>query len=190
MKTDLITFKNSLLIATLVAIFIGAIYLSQWLSTSDQAVQLIKSAGYPGLVFLGLVGGLNFLVPIPPATFSALYTAAGLSTIGIVLALAVGTLLADLLGFWFGTKARPLLADKYPKIVSCTEKVADSNKLYILAFVASYAAFVPFPNEAILIPLALVGVHLRLVVPALLVGNILHQAILIYGVDVLGGIFG
>jgi membrane protein YqaA with SNARE-associated domain len=46
-----------------------------------------------------------------------------------------------------------------------------------------YAALVPFPNEAILIPLAISGIKFRYLVAPLLIGNMLHQAILIVGVD-------
>jgi membrane protein YqaA with SNARE-associated domain len=167
-----------------IAIFLTAIALSQWLSTSLQAIQVIEQTGYLGLLLVGIVAGLNVIVPIPAATFSALYNAAGLTTTGIILALALGTLIADMIGFWFGTKIKPVLEEKYPKIVSYTHKLATDRKILLIPFVALYAALIPFPNEAILIPLALTGVRFRFLLLPLLIGNILHQAILIIGIEV------
>jgi len=178
--------KNSISIAAVVAVFIGAISVGQWLSTSPEAVATVERFGYLGLVGIGIVTGLNFIIPIPAATFSALYSAAGLATAGIVLALAVGTLIADMIGFWVGTKLRLLLSDSYPRITAYAKKIAAGSSYYIFGFVLLYAALVPFPNEAILIPLAISGIKFRYLVLPLIIGNILHQTILIVGVDTLG----
>ena len=180
--------RNLLLLVGFVAIIAGAIGLSEWLSTSPSAVALIEQFGYFGLVLLGTIGGLNFIIPIPPATFSALYSAAGLSTVGIILALAGGTLIADSIGFWFGTRAAVVIERKYAKIAAYAKKLAAKGSLFIIPFVALYAALVPFPNEAILIPLALTGIRFRFLIIPLLLGNILHQTILVIGVDTLVGL--
>ena len=178
-----ISSKQLASIVLVIAIFIAAIWLSQWLSTSTEAVAVVERFGYLGLVGIGMVAGLNFIIPIPAATFSALYSAAGLATTGIILALAVGTLIADMIGFWVGTKLRLLVNDSYPKIAAYAKNIAAGSGYYIFIFVLLYAALVPFPNEAILIPLAISGIKFRYLVAPLLIGNILHQAILIVGVD-------
>lgn len=178
-----VSWKNSISIAAVIAIFIGAVWVGQWLSTSAEAVALVERFGYLGLVGIGTVTGLNFIIPVPAATFSALYSAAGLATSGIIVALAFGTLIADAIGFWVGTKLRLLLNDSYPKISSYATKVAAGNVYIIFTFVLLYAAFVPFPNEAILIPLAISGIRFRYLLLPLIIGNILHQTILVLGVS-------
>jgi len=175
--------KNIVSVIAVVAIFIGAIVLSQWLSTSAEAVATIERFGYLGLLGVGVASGLNFIVPIPAATFSALYSAAGLATLGIILALGFGTLIADMIGFWIGTKLRLLVNDSYPRISSYAKKVAAKSTYYVFVFVLLFASFVPFPNEAILIPLAISGVKFRYLVLPLIIGGILHQTILIVGID-------
>lgn len=177
--------RNLVLLVAFAATFIGALSLSQWLSESSQAIDLIAKVGYLGPLLLGVIGGLNFIIPIPPATFSALYTAAGLGTLGIILALALGTLIADAIGFWFGTKARSLLELKYARIAAYANELATKGQVAIFAIVALYAGLVPFPNEAILIPLALTGISFRFLLIPLIVGNLLHQTILIIGIDTL-----
>lgn len=172
-------------VVTIIVVFVAAIALSQWLSTSPQAVTIMERLGYLGVIGLGIVGGLNFVVPIPPATFSALYGAAGFALYGVILALALGTLIADMIGFWIGTKLRIALADSYPKITQYAKKVAAGSLYWLFFVVMMYAAFVPFPNEAILIPLALAGVRFYYLLLPLIIGNILHQTILLTGVDTL-----
>jgi len=181
-----ISLKQIASIALVGVIFIAAVWLSQWLSNSSETVALVERFGYLGLVGIGMIAGLNFIIPIPAATFSALYSAAGLATTGIIVALAVGTLIADMIGFWVGTKLRLLLSDSYPTITKYAKQVAAGSSWYIFIFVLLYAAFVPFPNEAILIPLAISGIKFRYLILPLIIGNILHQTILIVGVDTLG----
>lgn len=175
-------------ITAVVAIFVAAVVLSQWLSTSDQAVAVIERLGYVGIIGIGMIGGLNFIIPIPPATFSTLYSAAGLALPGIILALAFGTLIADMIGFWVGTKLRLLVTDSYPRIHNYAMQVANGHFFWLFIFVLLYAALVPFPNEAILIPLAVAGIRFQYLLLPLILGNILHQTILILGVDTLTSI--
>jgi len=177
--------KNVALLIGFLVVIASALVASQWLSNSPAAVELIDQFGYVGLVLLGIIGGLNFVIPIPPATFSALYSAAGLTATGIILSLAIGTLIADSLGFWFGTRAALVIEKKYANIATYAKRIADERAFLIIPFVTLYAALVPFPNEAILIPLALTGIKFRYLVVPLLCGNILHQTILIVGIDTL-----
>jgi len=186
----MLTLRTYLALTAGALLFGGAVVLGQWLSQSDQAVTLIGNLGYVGLIGLGAVSGLNFILPVPAAAFAALYSAAGLTTIGVILALALGTLIADTIGFWVGTKLRLLVADSYPKITAYAHTMAQRGGYFVFIFVLLYAAFVPFPNEALLIPLAISGVKFRYLVVPLIIGNILHQTILIVGVTTLTSIFG
>jgi len=183
MALQSLSIKQSISIALVVTIFIAAILTGQWLSANTQAVAITEQFGYLGLLGIGIIAGLNFIIPIPAATFSALYSAAGLTTVGIILALALGTLIADMIGFWVGTKLRVLLSDSYPTITRYAKKIAEKSAYYIFTFVLLYAAFVPFPNEAILIPLAVSGISFRYLLLPLIIGNILHQTILVVGID-------
>ena len=173
-----------------ILLLVGALFLSQFLSTFDTAIQLMERAGYGGLVLLGIIGGLNVFVPIPAAVFTELYTAAGLSVFGIILALAFGTLLADMIGFWFGQLMRVAAHTSYPKIVSFVTNIREQYTYLVLPFVGFYAAFVPFPNEAILIPLAISGINIRYLLIPLIIGNLIHQAVLIYGLQGLFRLLG
>jgi membrane protein YqaA with SNARE-associated domain len=185
MNTRLLTVQNIASSVAIVGIFVAAVALAQWLSTSAEAVSLTERFGYAGLLVVGIVTGLNFIIPIPAATFSALYSAAGLALPGIILALALGTLIADMIGFWVGTKLRRLVDESYPTISHFAHQAAARRYHILFVFVMLYAALVPFPNEAILIPLAVAGIKLKYLLLPLIIGNMLHQTILLLGIDTL-----
>lgn len=164
------------------AIFAGAIFLAQALGRDPGIQAAVANAGYLGVVIAGIVAGLNFVIPVPAATLTPLFTAAGLSLPLIVLALAVGTLIADFTGFALGHVSRVTIQDRYPKTYALFSRYGETQSFLIYPIVLLYAAFVPFPNEAILIPLAVVGVRFTRILIPLLIGNLLHQITLVYGI--------
>lgn len=165
------------------AIFIAALYFAQTLTENDKVVSLIGSLGYLGVLITGIIAGLNTIVPLHAATFTPLFIEAGLTIPLIIATLAVGTLIADSLGFALGHVSRELMEEKYPKIFNFFTNLATDHSRWITPFVIIYASFVPFPNEAILIPLALAGVKLKKLIIPLVLGNIVHQTLAVYGVS-------
>ncbi|NEN93346.1 MAG: hypothetical protein F6K48_32480, partial [Okeania sp. SIO3H1] len=126
--------------------------------------------------------GLNAIVPIPAATLTPVFLAAGLAPLGIILALVVGTVIADALGFLLGRSTKELVEEHYPRLTQYLTRLTTANRVWLFLFIVGYAAFVPFPNEAMLIPLAFSGIKFRYVLTPLLLGNLLHQLILVYGI--------
>lgn len=163
-------------------IFGVALYLANLLTESSAVLLLVERFGYVGVLLTGIVAGLNTFVPLPAATFAPLFISAGLSVTMIIIVLAIGTLIADMIGFALGHVSRELVQTKYPKIFNFFTELQANHTTLIIPMVILYAAFVPFPNEAILIPLALAGVRLRVLVIPLIIGNIVHQTLFVYGV--------
>lgn len=149
---------------------------------NNPALQaLVLSFGYLGIVGVAMVAGLNVIVPIPAATLTPIFTAGGLALPGIILALTIGTLLADFIGFAFGKLSRATVETKYPTLVRRLEALYETRRTWLIPVVFLYAAFVPIPNEALIIPLAFLGVRwYRLVIP-LFIGNLINQALYAYG---------
>jgi len=146
-------------------------------------VALVERFGYLGVLLTGIVAGLNTVVPLPAATFTPIFLNAGLTAPLIIIVLAVGTLIADAIGFALGYVSREMVETKYPKLFRFFTELAQGKTKYILPVVILYAAFVPFPNEAILIPLALAGVRFTYLLIPLIIGNIIHQALFVLGVS-------
>lgn len=168
--------------ALVVAAFTIALYSTQLLTQSEAAREFIASFGYLGVGFLAIVAGLNAVVPVPAATLTPLFIAAGLSVLGIIVALTLGTLIADLTGYLLGWAGRDIVREKYPRTYHFFTTLQEERRHFVPPTAFLYASFVPFPNEALVIPLALSGVPVRTLLLPLLLGNIVHQSLLVYGV--------
>jgi membrane protein YqaA with SNARE-associated domain len=166
----------------ILAIFMVALYVAQMLTENDMVVSLVERLGYVGVLLTGIVAGLNTIVPLHAATFTPLFIGAGLTIPLIILTLAVGTLIADSIGFALGHVSRDIIEDKYPKLFNFFTTLATEHSRWVVPIVILYASFVPFPNEALLIPLALAGVAYKRLILPLIVGNIIHQTLAVYGV--------
>jgi uncharacterized membrane protein YdjX (TVP38/TMEM64 family) len=175
-----------LLFVVLLVVIVGALFTANYVEDSATAQLFVLKLWYFGVVVIAIVAGLNVILPIPAFTLTPIFSAAGLGMTGIILALAVGTFIADILGFLFGNWSREHIYRHYPKVIRFLEKIYINKPRLIVPVIFLYAAFVPFPNEVLIIPLALLKVHLRLLLIPLFLGSLVHQAIYAYGMQ---GIF-
>jgi membrane protein YqaA with SNARE-associated domain len=169
------------LVTILSAVAFGAFLIAEEVLVNESLQSLLVSFGYVGITVFATIAGLNVIMPIPAATFTPVFTAAGLSLPLIILALTLGTLAADFIGFLFGKVGRETIAAKYPKLLTRLEHLYTKKQHLLLPVVFLYAAFVPIPNEALVIPLALLGVHWQRLIAPLFFGNLINQAIYAYG---------
>jgi membrane protein YqaA with SNARE-associated domain len=177
------TFTKSVLSITfIVVIFAASLYFALYLSESSAVQSLVQRFGYLGVLLTGIIVGLNTIVPIHAATFSPIFITAGLPLSMIIFFLAVGTLIADMLAFALGHVSRDFVKEKYPKIYGYATKIHTEKSHLLIPIVTVYAAIVPFPNEAILIPLALAGTNPKKLIIPLIIGNIIHQTLFVSGV--------
>ncbi len=161
----------------------GSFFLAAYVRDSSAAQALVGQFGYIGVLMLAVVSGLNAFIPIPAATFTAVFTAAGLSLPIIILMLVLGTIIADFTGYIFGRWGRDLITTKYPKTYETVTKLVTTRRRWLPFLITGYAAVIPFPNEAIIIPLAISGVRFEAMLIPLLIGNTVNQAALAYGVQ-------
>lgn len=171
------------------AAFVGIVALAQLLAANEQAVSIVEQFGYIGVVILAVIAGLNAVVPVPAATLTPVFLSAGMVIPLIILCLTIGTLIADFVGFFIGRLSRDFVAEKYPKVIEFFGRLSNKRKLIVLPLVALYAALVPFPNEAILVPLGLSGFRFSTLFIPLFLGNLLNQTLLVYGVNGLSSFF-
>jgi membrane protein YqaA with SNARE-associated domain len=181
--------KRLLALILVAAFFVGAIVFANSLTNNDAVIGVVDQLGYLGVTLIAIAAGLNTFVPLPAGTFVTVFTAAGLWLPLIIFFLALGTLIADGIGFLFGHVSRDLIANKYPKLFAFITEVQTNHHRLIIPVVIVYAALVPFPNEVILIPLALAGIRFRTLLIPLIIGNIIHQIIIIFGVQTILGWF-
>jgi len=174
--------KQAITISIVLTALLLAVYASTQLSEQTALIALVESWGYPAVVVLGFISGINAIIPIPAATLTPVFSAAGLLLPGIILSLVAGTMIADLCGYLFGASTKNIISEKYPRLVNFLQHIVANHRRWLIPFVIVYAAFIPFPNEAILIPLAFSGITFRYLLIPLIIGNTLHQLVLVYGV--------
>lgn len=181
--------RSVITLVVIVVAFTLLLWVSQSLSQNEQIQNATADFGYVGVVIIAVIAGLNAIVPIPAATFTPVFLAAGLSLPLVVIALAAGTLIADFTSFFLGRLSRELIIHKHPKIVGFVTTWQAQNSRWTFVLVTLYAAFVPLPNEVILIPLGLTGVSFKNLIIPLILGNLLSQLVLVYGIIGLTQVF-
>ena len=163
-------------------LWIVVFYATDYIANNDMARDLVGQFGYLGVLVISIIAGLNIFVPIPAATFVPVFTAAGLLFPFIIIALVIGTTIADIIGYFIGRWSKKLTEEHYPRTYSRMLFLNAEHNNLILPLVFIYAAFIPFPNEAIIIPLALVGFRFHSLFIPLVLGTIVNQTALAYGV--------
>lgn len=173
---------KQLLAGTLgILVILGVLYATHQLLQHTNIEASIAQFGVLGMVLVGIIAGFNVFIPIHAATLTPAFLAAGFSMHSIVLSLAVGTTIADLIAFMLGVWGKSITADTYPRFLDRLHTFGTTHARFAPLGILLYAAFVPFPNEVILIPLGLMGFSYTKILLPLIVGNILNQALFAFG---------
>jgi len=173
--------KVFFLLSALLLIITLALFAADAVANNPELQAIVASWGYAGVTLVGLIAGLNVIVPMPAATFTPVFLAAGLWLPFIIVAMTAGILVADYIGYAFGRWSRIGITEKYPKLLAQYEKLVTRHRIWLLPVIFLYASFAPFPNEAIILPLAVLGVHFKIMFLPLLFSGLIHQTIFSYG---------
>lgn len=173
--------RTALLITFLGLLFFGAFHSTQYVESNQAVQEALISFGYPGAIVLAFVFGVSVIFPIPAATFTPVFAAAGLYVPILIAMFTLGTTLADLVGFYLGKFSRPVVRAKFPNITKRISRLRHQNPVYLWLFVFSYAAFMPLPNEAIIVPLGILGFKLRTFIMPLVLATATHHTLTAYG---------
>lgn len=168
------------------ALFVLALFIADHIANDEAVRGLVEQYGYIGILVASFIAGFNLVVPVPAAVFAPIFIAAGYPLWLITILIVIGTTLADFLGYAIGYAGRDYVEAKWPKIVALLTNIIEKHRKWLVPFVFFYAMLSPIPNEAILIPLALLGVRLRTVILPFVLGGLIHHGILVYGAQ---GIF-
>jgi len=167
------------LIICLVAIIFWA---NRYAAEHDVVREFVNRFGYVGLFGAAAISGFNLVIPIPVITFFPFFMEVGFHPALTVVVIAVGMSLGDLFGFLIGNAGREAIKPKPNGIIARLEKMKEKNKVLPVIVLFLYAAFAPAPNELIVIPMAFLGYSLRLVFTAILIGNIIFNSLVAFGV--------
>ncbi len=169
--------RSIIVIAVIGLALFGAFYVTQYIESHAEAQALLTDFGYPGALLLAFVFGISAVIPVPPGSFAPAFVAAGLSLPIIIVMLTLGTTLADLVGYYLGQHSREFIKERFPRTYRLVAQVRDKPAIYLYVVVFAYAAFVPLPNEALVIPLGVIGYHIRsFIIPLVLATLTNHTA--------------
>lgn len=177
------------IIVAFLTITVAAFFLAETINDNETIRDFVQKLGLFGAIFIGIIGGLNAFVPIPPATFAPLFLEAGMSELLIITGFTIGTYVADSVGFLLGWLGSSYANTHYPDMAKRLESFMTKHQHYIPFIIFTFIALAPLPNETILIPLAIMGYQYKKLIIPLIVGNFLHHTIMVYGYAELFSIF-
>lgn len=155
---------------------------------SDAAREAAAAAGYWGLLGVSVVSGFNLFAPVPVAFFYPFLIESGFTPLPTLATIAVGMTVGDLLGYLIGDATRELARDRLAGFRARAEALHARHRLLPLGLLFLYAAFAPFPNEILVIPMAFMRYSLFGVMTAVLCGNVIFNTMLALGVSwIFGG---
>lgn len=169
------------LIVGILAIFIFALFLADFVSQNGAAQDIVGKFGYIGIALIALVSGFNLIFPIPVVFFVPVFTAAGYPLWGIIVAMAVGITIADSIGYLIGSLGHTYTKNNYPTVFRTLEGLKEKHRKLILPLVFVYAAIAPLPNELIMIPLAVLGFRYRVLIVPFILGTLVYVTLVAYG---------
>ncbi len=168
-------------VAILISFLLGAFWVAYLVSQSAAAQSVTLNFGYAGMAVFAVIAGLSGILPLPAASLVPAFVEAGLSLPLLVVALVVGTAIADIISYLVGWYGANPVQNRYPKTFHFFQRIHQERRHLVTVFVFLYATFLPLPNEAIIIPLAIVRVPFRCLMIPLLAGNVISQTAMAYG---------
>lgn len=168
---------------------IGVYFLSDIAKENEQIQYFILNYGYIGLFSTSIISGFNLLVPIPIITFLPLIVLSGLNPWIAVLIISIGMTIGDGAGFLLGRTGRSVIdQNKLPKFLRNCEGYFHNHPKFIPFFLFFYASFVPFPNELVVIPIALFERPWWHIMGPVLAGNIVFNITITLGFMTIPGL--
>lgn len=168
-----------ILIAGLVALIVWA---NLYAADHELAREAATRFGYAGIFAASAVSGFNLIVPVPVVAFFPFFMSAGLAPLPTVLVIALGMTTGDLLGYLIGRTARQLVRPKEGGVIRRLEALRERHPYLPMGVMLVYAAFVPAPNELLVLPLAFLRYPAVGIFGAVLIGNVVFNSLVAFGV--------
>lgn len=174
-KTLRKTLVRALLLAAVVALIF---YFAGWAEENDAIRRLVASYNYAGIFLVALISGFNLAIPVPAAAFLPLFLEAGLRFWPTIATIAIGVTFADIIAYFIGKVGHEIISHSTEgKIFSKLEHARDRYHWAPLAILFAFASLAPLPNEIILVPTGFLGYRLFHILPVVLAGNFVFNAI-------------
>jgi membrane protein YqaA with SNARE-associated domain len=173
-------------LAVRLVLVLGLLALIVWANLYAADHELAREAasrfGYVGILAAAALSGFNLVVPIPVVAFFPFFMSAGLEPIPTVLVIALGMTTGDLIGYIIGRTARQMVQPREGGVIRRLEALRERHPYLPLGLMLVYAAFVPAPNEILVLPLAFLRYPVAGIFVAVLAGNLVFNSLIAFGV--------
>ncbi|PIR75129.1 MAG: hypothetical protein CO030_03730 [Candidatus Magasanikbacteria bacterium CG_4_9_14_0_2_um_filter_42_11] len=179
-KTNFV--KNILMV---VIVLVSIIWLNTFLIEHRDTVQeIVSQFGYIGMFVLAIVSGFNIAIPLPAIGFYPVFTELGYQPILIILILSLGMTIGDSIGYLLGQTGRGFLErTSSKKILKVFHRLYVRHQALPFVLLFFYAAFVPLPNELLIIPMSIAGYRFWQMGAVLFLGNIVFNIVGAFGIS-------
>ena len=179
--------KKEIFIGLIVFLFIIWSILLYNFSPNEIVEYFGINNSYLIVLILGFLGGTSILFPFPYYLFVLTFGAGGANPILLGICAGFGVILGETTSYFIGYHGRIIFSEKYQKKFNilckhCNKKI---NTILLSIVLFLYGAFVPFPNDLLILPLGAARYNYwKLIIP-LGLGNIVFNVLL-----ALGGAYG
>jgi len=174
--------RNIVVRTLLVVIVIVLVILLNRLAIGSDAVKDIAGRfGYAGIFLVSVVSGFNVVLPIPVAGFFPFFISAGFHPVVTIAVISLGMVVGDSVGYFLGRMGRTSAPQQMTRWAARVEHLWERHPFFAYLALFAYAAFVPLPNELIVVPFAFLGAKFRYVLLSVFLGNILFNTLVAFG---------
>lgn len=164
----------------LAALIFAVTYLSLVPEIRETVGDWAVHYGYFGLFIFAFIGGTSTILPLP--YILATFTLAGLGLHPIFLGIVAGTgvTLGDSISYLLGRAGHHILKPQYDKKFHDLSQWLNRHPYLTPAVLFFYGAFVPLPNDLLIVPLGLARYnYFKAIIPAWL-GNVFFNFYIAY----------
>jgi membrane protein YqaA with SNARE-associated domain len=143
-----------------VLFIIAFLAVAVWLATIEfegAFETFVVRYGYVGYFISACIAGINILVPTTHLIFTAPLLNAGLNPWVLVGCGALGATLADGVGYLIGSSGRATFADPLARVAYWLGRAVGKRPRLAPFMLFLWAAFMPLPNEVLVIPAGVLG---------------------------------
>lgn len=164
----------------LAAFIFTVTYLSLVPEVRDSASDWAVRYGYLGLFVFAFIGGTSTFLPLPYIFVTFTLAGLGLNPLFLGLAAGTGVALGDSVSYLLGRAGHHILKPKYENKLNRFFQWLERHPRLTPVAIFSYGAFVPLPNDILIIPLGLARYnYFKAIIPAWL-GNVFFNVYIAY----------
>ena len=166
----------------LIGVIIFAFYLARVAQESEFLRNAVADYGYIGILIIAFISGFNLFIPVPAVAFIPLFLESGLNFLIIISLVTLGVTLADSIAYWIGRLGHTIFFKLDSKVFNIIQNLREKYHRAPFIILFLFAAFMPLPNEILVIPLGAMKYSFKYIFLSVLAGNFLFNFLYTMGI--------